>query len=92
MASTDLVRRDAVRQHADQLHAPPFGFALFFCAASPTPCIKGGAAACPQGESAKKPHPSPGCCCRLLLVGIVIAFPQTVTAFLDGEIKIDLDR
>ena len=29
---------------------------------------------------------------QLVLVGIVIAFPQTVTAFLDEEVKIDLDK
>jgi len=62
---------------------PPFGFALFYL----------------RGVAPKEVKSSdiywgalPWVVMQLLLVGLVIAFPQQVTMFLDKEQKIDLDK
>jgi hypothetical protein len=71
---------------------PPFGFALFY--------LRGIADTLYKDKRIEKPIKSndiymgaiPWVLMQLLLVGIVIFFPQTVTVFLDKEQKIDLDK
>jgi tripartite ATP-independent transporter DctM subunit len=71
---------------------PPFGFALFY--------LRGIADTLYKDKRIDKPIKSndiymgaiPWVVMQLMLVAIVIFFPQTVTVFLDKEQKIDLDK
>ena len=71
---------------------PPFGFALFYLRGIADTLHKGGALPRKVESSDIYLGSIPWVLLQLLLVGIVIAFPQTVTAFLDEEVKIDLDK
>jgi len=71
---------------------PPFGFALFYLRSIADTLFK-------QGSLPRKVMSSdiylgsiPWVLLQVLLVVIVIFFPQTVTVFLDKEVKIDLDK
>ncbi|MDR7093899.1 TRAP transporter large permease [Hydrogenophaga laconesensis] len=71
---------------------PPFGFALFY--------LRGIADTLFKEKRITKPVKSadiymgaiPWVVMQLLLVAIVIFFPQTVTVFLDKEVEVDLDK
>jgi tripartite ATP-independent transporter DctM subunit len=71
---------------------PPFGFALFYLRGISDTLFKNGAL--PQKVQSNDIYLGaiPWVILQLMLVGIVIAFPQTVTAFLDKEVKVDLDK
>jgi len=71
---------------------PPFGFALFYLRGISDTLYKNGAL--PEKVKSKDIYLGsiPWVLLQLVLVGVVIAFPQTVTAFLDKEIKVDLDK
>lgn len=71
---------------------PPFGFALFYLRSIADTLFK-------QGSLPRKVLSSdiylgsiPWVLLQILLVVIVILFPQTVTVFLDKEVKIDVDK
>jgi len=71
---------------------PPFGFALFY--------LRGIADGLFKSGTLKRPVPSrdidlgalPWLLMQLFLVGVVIAFPQTVTFFLDKEKPVDMEQ
>ncbi len=71
---------------------PPFGFALFY--------LRGIADTLHKNAALPKPVASrdiylgaiPWLVLQLLLVGIVIFVPETVTAFLDKEVAVDVDK
>jgi TRAP-type mannitol/chloroaromatic compound transport system permease large subunit len=71
---------------------PPFGFALFY--------LRGIADTLHKNAALPKPVASrdiylgaiPWLALQLLLVGIVIFVPETVTAFLDKEVAVDVDK
>jgi tripartite ATP-independent transporter DctM subunit len=71
---------------------PPFGFALFY--------LRGIADTLYKEKRIEKPVKSndiylgaiPWVIMQLVLVGIVIFVPETVTFFLDKEVKVDLDK
>ncbi len=71
---------------------PPFGFALFYLRGISDTLFKNGAL--PAKVESKDIYLGaiPWVVMQLLLVVIVIFFPQTVTVFLDKEEKIDLDK
>jgi tripartite ATP-independent transporter DctM subunit len=71
---------------------PPFGFALFYLRGIADTLFKNGAL--PAKVESKDIYLGaiPWVVMQLLLVVIVIFFPQTVTVFLDKEEKIDLDK
>ncbi len=78
----DLVRRHAVREHADSFMHPPFGFALFYL----------------RGVAPKEVKSSdiywgalPWVGLQALMVILVIAFPITVTGLLDKPVNVDLN-
>ena len=71
---------------------PPFGFALFYLRSIADTLFK-------QGSLPRKVLSSdiylgsiPWVLLQILLVVIVILFPQTVTVFLDKEVKVDVDK
>ncbi len=70
---------------------PPFGFALFYLRGISDTLFKNGAL--PAKVESKDIYLGsiPFIVLQLILVAVVIAFPQTVTAFLDKEAKVDLN-
>ncbi|MFT3955133.1 MAG: TRAP transporter large permease subunit [Piscinibacter sp.] len=71
---------------------PPFGFALFYLRGISDTLHKSGALPRKVESSDIYLGSIPWVILQLLLVAVVIAFPQTVTAFLDEEVKVDLDK
>lgn len=71
---------------------PPFGFALFYLRGISDSLFKAGTLPEKVKSSDIYMGAIPWVILQLVLVAIVIAFPQTVTAFLDKEVKIDLDK
>ncbi|MBL0727033.1 TRAP transporter large permease subunit [Piscinibacter sp. HJYY11] len=71
---------------------PPFGFALFYLRGISDTLFKNGALPRKVLSSDIYLGSIPWVILQLLLVVIVIFFPQTVTVFLDKEQKIDLDK
>jgi hypothetical protein len=71
---------------------PPFGFALFYLRGISDTLFKNGSI--PQKVQSSDIYMGaiPWVILQLVLVVIVIFFPQTVTVFLDKEAKIDLDK
>jgi len=71
---------------------PPFGFALFYLRGISDTLFKNGAL--PRKVESRDIYlgAMPWVGMQLLLVGIVIFFPQTVTIFLDKEVVVDLDK
>ncbi|HEV7915642.1 MAG TPA: TRAP transporter large permease subunit, partial [Albitalea sp.] len=71
---------------------PPFGFALFYLRGISDTLFKNGSI--PQKVQSNDIYLGaiPWVLLQLMLVVIVIFFPQTVTVFLDKEVKIDLDK
>jgi tripartite ATP-independent transporter DctM subunit len=71
---------------------PPFGFALFYLRGISDTLFKNGALPRKVLSSDIYLGSIPWVILQLLLVVIVIFFPQTVTVFLDKEKKIDIDK
>jgi TRAP-type mannitol/chloroaromatic compound transport system permease large subunit len=71
---------------------PPFGFALFYLRGISDTLYKERRIERPIKSSDIYMGAIPWVVMQLLLVGIVIVFPQTVTVFLDKAQKIDLDK
>ena len=71
---------------------PPFGFALFYLRGIADTLFKNGAI--PEKVKSKDIYLGaiPWVIMQLVLVAIVIFFPQTVTVFLDKEVKVDIDK
>jgi len=71
---------------------PPFGFALFYLRGIADTLFKNGAL--PAKVQSKDIYLGaiPWVLLQLVLVVIVIFVPQTVTVFLDKEVKVDLDK
>ena len=71
---------------------PPFGFALFYLRGISDTLFKNGSL--PRKVESKDIYIGaiPWVCLQLVLVAVVIAFPQTVTAFLDKPQVLDLDK
>ena len=70
---------------------PPFGFALFYLRGIADTLFKNGSL--PRKVDSKDIYLGaiPWVVMQLILVGIVIAFPQSVTAFLDKPVAVDTD-
>jgi tripartite ATP-independent transporter DctM subunit len=69
---------------------PPFGFALFYLRSTADSLFKAGSL---PGKVLSRDiylGPIPWVILQLLLVAIVIVFPQTVTVFLDKPVQVDL--
>jgi tripartite ATP-independent transporter DctM subunit len=71
---------------------PPFGFALFYLRGISDTLFKNGAITEKVKSNDIYMGAIPWVILQLVLVVIVIFFPQTVTVFLDKEAKIDLDK
>jgi tripartite ATP-independent transporter DctM subunit len=71
---------------------PPFGFALFYLRGIADTLFKEGRIEKPVKSSDIYLGSIPWVIMQLILVVIVIFVPQTVTMFLDKEVKIDLDK
>ncbi|MBO9650624.1 MAG: TRAP transporter large permease subunit [Variovorax sp.] len=71
---------------------PPFGFALFYLRGIADTLFKNGAL--PRKVESRDIYLGavPWVALQLLLVGIVIFFPQTVTVFLDKQVVVDVDK
>jgi tripartite ATP-independent transporter DctM subunit len=71
---------------------PPFGFALFYLRGISDTLFKNGSI--PRKVESRDIYLGaiPWVILQLILVVIVIFFPQTVTMFLDKEVKVDLDK
>ena len=71
---------------------PPFGFALFYLRGIADTLFKNGAL--PRKVESRDIYLGaiPWVGLQLLLVAIVIFFPQTVTVFLDKEVVVDVDK
>jgi tripartite ATP-independent transporter DctM subunit len=71
---------------------PPFGFALFYLRGIADTLFKNGSL--PEKVKSNDIYLGsiPWVLLQLLLVAIVIFFPQSVTALLDKEVKVDLDK
>jgi hypothetical protein len=71
---------------------PPFGFALFYLRGISDTLFKSGAL--PRKVQSRDIYLGsiPWVAMQLVLVAIVIFFPQTVTAFLDKEKAVDLNQ
>jgi TRAP-type mannitol/chloroaromatic compound transport system permease large subunit len=71
---------------------PPFGFALFYLRGIADTLFKNGAL--PQKIESRDIYLGaiPWVGLQLLLVAIVIFFPQTVTVFLDKKVVVDVDK
>ena len=71
---------------------PPFGFALFYLRGISDTLFKNGAL--PRRVESRDIYLGaiPWVALQLVLVGIVIAFPQTVTAFLDKAQVVDMNK
>ena len=71
---------------------PPFGFALFYLRGIADTLYKNRALPRKVESSDIYMGAIPFIVIQLMLVGIVIFFPQTVTVFLDKEVVLDLDK
>ncbi len=71
---------------------PPFGFALFYLRGISDTLFKEGRIPVAVKTSDIYMGSIPWIIMQLMLVGVVIFFPQTVTFFLDKEIKVDTDK
>lgn len=71
---------------------PPFGFALFYLRGIADTLFKNGSLPEKVKSSDIYIGAIPWVLLQLILVVIVIFFPQTVTVFLDKEVKVDLDK
>jgi tripartite ATP-independent transporter DctM subunit len=71
---------------------PPFGFALFYLRGIADTLYKEKRIAVPVKSNDIYLGSIPWVLLQLLLVAVVIFVPQTVTAFLDKEEKVDLDK
>jgi TRAP-type mannitol/chloroaromatic compound transport system permease large subunit len=71
---------------------PPFGFALFYLRGIADTLYKEGKLPKPILSSDIYMGAIPWVFMQILLVAVVIFVPQTVTAFLDKEVKIDADK
>ncbi|MET0351095.1 MAG: TRAP transporter large permease subunit [Rhizobacter sp.] len=71
---------------------PPFGFALFYLRGISDTLFKNGALPKKVLSSDIYMGAIPWVMLQLMLVVIVIFVPQTVTMFLDEEVKVDLDK
>jgi TRAP-type mannitol/chloroaromatic compound transport system permease large subunit len=71
---------------------PPFGFALFYLRGISDTLFKNGAIPEKVKSSDIYLGAIPWVIMQILLVAIVIFVPQTVTIFLDKEVKFDLDK
>ena len=71
---------------------PPFGFALFYLRGISDTLFKNGAIPEKVKSSDIYLGAIPWVIMQLILVAIVIFFPQTVTVFLDKEVKVDIDK
>ncbi len=71
---------------------PPFGFALFYLRGIADSLFKNGALPRKVLSSDIYMGSIPWVAMQLILVGIVIFFPQTVTAFLDKPEVVDMDK
>jgi Tripartite ATP-independent periplasmic transporter, DctM component len=71
---------------------PPFGFALFYLRGIADTLFKNGSLPAKVESRDIYLGAIPWVLLQLLLVVIVIFFPQTVTVFLDAETKVDLDK
>ncbi len=71
---------------------PPFGFALFYLRGISDTLHRNGALPAPVKSSDIYLGAIPWVLLQLLLVAIVIVFPQTVTVFLDKPQVVDLDK
>jgi Tripartite ATP-independent periplasmic transporter, DctM component len=71
---------------------PPFGFALFYLRGIADTLFKDKRIPLPVKSSDIYLGSIPWVIMQLMLVAVVIFVPQTVTAFLDKEEKIDLDK
>jgi len=71
---------------------PPFGFALFYLRGIADTLFKNGAL--PRKVESRDIYLGaiPWVGLQLLLVAIVIFFPQTVTVFLDKKVEVDIDK
>ncbi|MDB5966626.1 MAG: dicarboxylate transporter, DctM subunit, partial [Polaromonas sp.] len=71
---------------------PPFGFALFYLRGIADTLFKNGALPRKVESNDIYLGAIPWVALQLLLVAIVIFFPQTVTIFLDKETVVDIDK
>jgi hypothetical protein len=71
---------------------PPFGFALFYLRGIADTLFKNGSLPRKVLSSDIYLGAIPWVAMQLILVAIVIAFPQTVTAFLDKEKVVDMNK
>jgi tripartite ATP-independent transporter DctM subunit len=71
---------------------PPFGFALFYLRGIADTLFKNGALPSKIDSRDIYLGAIPWVGLQLLLVGIVIFFPQTVTVFLDKKVEVDVDK
>jgi len=71
---------------------PPFGFALFYLRGIADTLFKNGSLPAKVKSNDIYMGAIPWVLMQVMLVFIVIFFPQTVTVFLDKEVKIDLDK
>ena len=71
---------------------PPFGFALFYLRGIADTLFKNGSISRKVESKDIYMGAIPWIVIQLILVGIVIFFPQTVTVFLDKEKVLDLDK
>jgi tripartite ATP-independent transporter DctM subunit len=71
---------------------PPFGFALFYLRSIADTLFKNGALPRKVESNDIYLGAIPWVVMQLILVGIVIFFPQTVTMFLDKPVVVDLDK
>ena len=71
---------------------PPFGFALFYLRGIADTLFKNGALPKKVESNDIYLGAIPWVVMQLILVGIVIFFPQTVTVFLDKPVVVDLDK
>jgi tripartite ATP-independent transporter DctM subunit len=71
---------------------PPFGFALFYLRGISDTLFKNGALPAKVLSRDIYLGSIPFIVLQLLLVAVVIAFPQTVTALLDKPVAVDLDK
>ena len=71
---------------------PPFGFALFYLRGISDTLFKNKVLPAKVESRDIYMGSIPFIVLQLILVGIVIAFPQTVTVFLDKKVEIDIDK
>ena len=71
---------------------PPFGFALFYLRGIADTLFKNGSLPKKIASNDIYLGSIPWVIMQLMLVGIVIAFPQSVTVFLDKAVTVDVDK